>query len=458
VTDTVERSSQGRSTAVGAWFMVSVLCASNAFSFADRQLIALFAEPIKESFGLTDTELGLLQGTAFGLFYAILGLPLAWLSDRTVRRNVIAAGAAVWSLMTALAGLVTGFPGFLLTRVGVGVGEASLSPAAFSMLGDSFPPNRLALPTGLFSAGVAVGTGGAFLAGGALYELYRGMGVGPFVGLFGPLAAWQSVFVTLGLAGLLILLPLYAFVKEPARVETGMVRIAVRSHDSIADVVTLLRREWRIFGPIILGYAMATFGSAGLAAWTPTMLVRSHGMSIGEVGKLLGMIFLVSGIVGSIAGGAVADFVERRGVTGAKLAIVCVAAALQIIPNLLGPLSSHVGVTLVCYAITALLGQIAAAPTAAALQLITPNRLRAKVNAIFFFTFNVLGLGLGPLAVALLSDWVFPGPHGLQPSIAVVAAVGTPIALILFLFAFRNFVARERGAGSEAKASIRPDR
>lgn len=415
-----------------AWTMVIILAVTNAFSFADRLLVTLLAQPIKETYLLTDTQLGLLQGTAFGLFYAAMGLPIAWLADRSCRRNVIAAGLALWSGMTMLAGLVQSFGMFFATRVGVAAGEATLSPAAFSMISDSFPANRLSLPIGAFTAGVPIGTACAFIGGGALYQYFLGGGGAPLAAI-GAVEPWQQVFVTLGALGL-IFLPVYLFVSEPKRRELPG---SSSADGRLSEVWPLFRTERATLVPIILGYSFATFAAAGIASWMPAMLMRSYSMSVAQVGAILGTIFLFSGVFGSLAGGALADFIERRGVIAGKALVATFAVGIQIVPNILGPLSGSLTITLVCYSISIILGQVAAAPSAAAIQTLTPNRMRAKVNACYFFTFNVIGIGIGPLAVALLSDHLFPSVTGLQTAMALVAAIGGPIALA---FMFRAYL------------------
>lgn len=433
-----------------AWLLVLVLALANAFSFADRFLLTLLAQPIKESMQLSDTQIGLMQGTAFGLFYALMGLPLAWLSDRTVRRNVIAVGSALWSAMTVCTGFVSGYSGFLLTRSAVAVGEATLSPAGFSLLSDSFPSSRLALPTGVFASGVAVGTGAALLGGGRLFQYFVETG-GMTLPYLGHREPWQCDFIVTGLAGL-ILLPLLALVREPKRRESNQ-KIDDTKSGSIGELFHLLGSQRGALVPIILGYAIATFASSGVAGWTPALLVRSYSMSISEVGLTLGIAFLIGGISGSLAGGGLADVLEQRGVAGAKLAVVSGSIALQFVPNILGPLSGSPTFTIVCYGLSVFLGQVAAAPTAAALQLMTPNRLRAKVNAVYFFVLNIVGIGMGPLAVALLSDHIFPGPRGLGYSISAVAALGGPIALILMLHGYRQLRQRQLAITSLALLS-----
>ena len=405
-----------------AWVMVCILCLANAFSFTDRFLIALLAQPIKVSFGISDTSLGLLQGATFGIFYAALGLPLAWVADRTVRRNVIAAGSALWSLATILAGVVVGYPAFFLTRTGVAIGEATLSPSAFSMISDSFPARRLSLPMGIFASGVAIGTGASFIFGGALYEYFKAAGGWTFP-VAGHCEPWQCVFIAIGLIGLVVPLLLIAMVREPER--RGLTSNA--DSGSFREFAAFVLAERRILWPIVLGFALATFASAGIAAWTPTVLIRNYGMNIGEVGAWLGSIYLVSGIVGSILGGSLADLADSWGAEHGKLVVASGAIGLQILPNVIGPLSGSATVTLICYSITVILGQAVAAPTAAALQLLTPNRMRAKVNASYYFVFNVIGIGLGPVAAAFISDEFFPGVSGLSSGIAIVAAIGGPV-------------------------------
>ena len=420
-----------------AWYVVGVLTLAYTVSFIDRQILNLLVQPIRQDLGISDTQIGLLQGIAFAIFYSVLGVPIARLADRSNRRNIIAAGIFLWCLMTAACGLARNFAQLFLARIGVGVGEAALSPPAYSIIADYFPPERLARATGTYALGVYSGAGIAMLVGGAVINLISQAGPVelPFVGLLRP---WQLAFLAVGLPGLLVGALMFS-VKEPPRRGTSMATESRAGRVSIREVITFMRGEWRFFASIFVGLSMIGMVIIAILSWAPTYFIRLHGWSAGEVGFRYGMVLLLFGTSGSFIGGWIADWLRERGLPNAILitttGVSLVALPLAVTMPLLTPdMLSFLVLIPVTFLLASPVGL-----TAAAVQLVTPNRMRAQVTAVYFLIVALIGSGFGPLTVALCTDYVFGDDMAVGKSIALVSAALMPIGVLsLWLGARRS--------------------
>ena len=411
------------------WGLVFILAGCTVLSFVDRQMLSLLIEPIRADLGLSDTQLGLLQGTVFAFTYAALAIPCAALADRTVRMKVIASGVLVWSLMTSVAGFARNFATLAASRFGIAVGEATLNPAAYSILADVFPPQKLALPLSIFAAGTVTGSALAFIGGGWVYQHMVETGG---IYFFGPHSPWQAVFLILGGIGI-VTAPLLYLVSEPAR--RG---VRKPEHVGAAAPLKFLWAERATVVPLFLGFAVSGLAATAINSWMPAMLSRSFGYSIKQAGTALGLVFLICGVSGNIIGGWLSDTLEQSGVAGAKLKVAATAVALASIANTLGPLSASGAGAVTAYAATIFVVGGVAGTVTGALQTMTPNRLRATVTAIYLFVFNIIGLGLGPVIVALVSDHVYGGGDGLRYAISTVCAIAGPSAAVLLYIASRR--------------------
>lgn len=426
-----------------AWFVVVILMIAYVFSFVDRQILNLLVGPIRRDLGISDTQMSLLMGFSFAVFYTILGIPLARVADSRSRRGLIAAGIVVWSAMTALCGLAKQYWQLLLFRIGVGVGEAALSPAAYSMIADYFPPERRASAMSVYSMGIFLGSGIAFLLGGLViqYAAAQGALLLPVVGEVRP---WQTVFLILGSAGILFSFALL-LVREPPR--QGVV--AGQSSLPFRDVVAYLWTHRRAVLNHNIGFALLAMCSYGTTAWIPTYFVRSHGWSAAQIGIVFGLIVTVFASAGIIIGGRIADRWIRRGRTDAAMRVGVLAALIAIAGGalyLLAPSGTLAAIALVP-PVFALAMPFGAAP--AALQEIVPNRMRGQTTAVYLFMTNMIGLGIGPTAIALFTDYVFADDQSLRWSMLIVGASAS-LASILFLTAgmkpYREMLASRRPA------------
>lgn len=412
------------------WSVVFVLMLAYVSSFIDRQILSLLVGPIKRDMHLTDTEVSLLMGLSFALFYTLLGVPIGRWADRANRRNLIAGGIVVWSLMTALGGIVKSYAQFFLVRVGVGVGEATLSPAAYSLLSDTFPKDKLATAISVYSAGIYLGSGLAVLIGAALV----GSSGGPAMvtlPVVGTVFSWQLLFFYIGLPGLALALLVRALVPEPTRRNLLTDASGQTAQLSVGDVFRLIGQQRRAFFGVTLGITFISLVAYGSTAWIPTLFVRRFGWTTGHIGLLYGLLITVFSTAGILLGGRLADRFTRRGYADAKLRVgliasvgILLSSGISLIPN---PNVAVAMLALPCFFVAFPLGA-----SAAAIQDLMPNQARALASAVYLLILNLIALGCGPTLVALLTDYVFRDERAVYQSLAVVSAVGSALALVSY--------------------------
>ena len=366
-------------------YVLGVLVVVYSFNFIDRQILSILLEPIKAELGLSDAQLGLLTGFAFAAFYATLGIPIARHADRSNRRNLIALALTVWSAMTALSGLAQNFWHLLIARIGVGVGEAGCSPPAHAIIADYYPVERRATALGIYALGIPFGILFGFLAGGWINEFF----------------GWRAAFFVVGIPGLLLAVLVRLTVREPPR---GL----AEGRSGAAEQPTMLetaRFLWSrsSFRHLALGGALTAFVGYAFTSWMPSFLVRSHGMTTGEIGTWLGLILGIPGGIGIVLGGYLAD---RLGGRDARWYMWIVAVALTVTV----PFSAAVfladtpAIALALFGVPVLLGNFYQATTFSQAQGLVGLRMRAVAAAILLFILNIIGLGLGPYLVGVLSD------------------------------------------------------
>ena len=370
-------------------FVLGVLVVSYVFSFIDRQLMTILLEPIKNEFGASDTAMGFLSGFAFALFYAVLGLPVARLADRWSRRNVLAISMVIWSAMTAFCGMAATFWQLALLRVGVGVGEAGGTPPSHSLIASYFPPRERSTAMGIYGSGSQIGVLVGML-GGAIIADQMG---------------WRVVFLIFGLPGVLIGMLVFFIVKEPAK------PVVPDDRSMWQDLMSL----WRIPAFAILSFAtgFTALAGYGMGTWFPSFLIRVHGLSLTEAGLILGVVGTLGALIGAVSGGILCDKLASRDARW-QLRLPAVGAGLSVIflgLFILWPESQfwQLGDFKVPYAVVFLfLGGIVSSfwigPTYAAVQTLTAEHLRSQASALLLLLLNLIGLGLGPLVVGVLSD------------------------------------------------------
>ena len=376
-----------------AYYALGVLLLAYILSFVDRNVMAVLIGPIREDFAISDFQYSLLHGFAFSMFYIVLGLPIARLADRGNRSRIIIIGIFFWSLMTCLCGLARSFKLLFIARMGVGVGEAALSPPAYSMLSDLFSADRLPRALAVYTLGITLGGGLAYVIGGAVYEYFDGASIA--IPLFGELRTWQLTFIAVGLPGFLVVLLMLAVREPPRRVsEEGIVDAA----PPVSEVAAWLREHWQAYGSLVLGVSLLSILGYGTMAWYVEFLVRSFDLGRGEAGGSFGLIFIIAGSLGTILGGWSAAPLARRGYVDANMRLVMIVALMWLPFAALGPLSPSSSLALWAGAPIVFFLNSYFAVSIAALQLITPNRMRAQVSALLLFMTNLFGLALGPRA------------------------------------------------------------
>jgi MFS family permease len=406
-----------------AWYVVCVLLLLNVSSFIDRQVLFLLTTAIQADLGLTDTQMSLIQGPAFAFTFAFAVFIVGRLADRRSRTAIIAWGVAFWSAMCTLTGVANTYGQLFATRVGVGAGEAALSPTAATLIADYFPPERLATAMSVFTSGVFFGSGLAYFIGGTVIELVSNQSWSlPF---FGDVRPWQRVFIAVGLPGFLLAL-LTLTIREPRR---NKAREAQPTF-TLGEVMAWFRRHgvaYVTFGVAISLYAVVNFGTA---AWFPAYFERVHEWSRGKVGLFMGGATAIFGVIGVIAGGRFADFLKSKGHQASNLQLLMISAVISAMVAFPLFLTKSEPVLLTALVITNI---VAAAPfgaAAAAMQEMSPRAMRGIAASVLVFLLNFIGLTLGPPAVALVTDNIFKDPTKVGLSLLLVTLVGRLIAAL----------------------------
>ncbi len=414
-----------------AWGTVAILMLAYVLSFIDRQILNLLVGPIKRDLAISDTEMSLLMGFSFAVFYTICGIPLGRLADRTSRRGLIAAGVIVWSAMTAACGMAKTYWHFFMARIGVGAGEAALSPAAYSLIADSFPPERRATAISVYSMGIYVGSGMAFLVGGLVIHFASAKG-NMVLPVIGELRPWQLIFLLLGVAGVVFSTLLF-LLKEPQRQGAG-----ANTQVPISQVMAYMRKNRTTVLLHNLGFACLAFCGYGAASWVPAFFMRTYQIDASEVGYMYGLMVGLLGSAGILAGGRLSDWLTKKGYKDAPMRVGLLAAIIAL-PSYAGYLvvDLHIAIAAGCVGAFALAMPFGVAP--AALQEIMPNPMRGQASAMYLFVVTIIGLGIGPTAVALFTDFVFKDELALRFSLAIVSMAATLVAAVLLLSSLKPY-------------------
>lgn len=428
-----------------AWLAVAVLMVAYTFSFIDRSILSLLVVPVRRDLGISDFQFSLLHGLAFALFYTALGIPIARMADRFSRRWIITIGVLVWSIATALCGLARNFAQLFTARVAVGVGEAALSPAAYSMIADMFPRETLGRALSFYNVGVFLGGGLAFIIGGAVVSTV-GDTATYSVPAVGDLYGWQVTLIAVGLPGVLIA-AMTAMLKEPPRPVTAA------SEDSIPlkQVFGFIAANLQTFACHFLGFSSLALLYNSLFAWSPALLIRKFGLAGGEAGLYLGAIVLVFATAGILTGGWYADWLTGKGHTDATMRTGRIAAIGLIPCVIITPLMPTLTLALIAFCPLMFFVSVPWAGAAAALQIVSPPRMRAQVSAMYLFVVNLAGIGFGPVATAFVTDYIFNDDAALPYSLLSVGIVASVLGLVLLSAGLAPY--RASVAAQEASAA-----
>jgi MFS family permease len=436
-----------------AWIACTILFLGCTLAFMDRAIISLFVIPIQRDLHISDTQISLLVGFAFGAFNALFGLPVARWIDGGRRRTIAAIGISAWSVAAACCGLAANFWQLFLGRVGVGAGEASVTPAGVSLLADFFPPSRRGMAMGVFYAGIFVGGGCAFILGGLLW---RSLGDRQVVlPLVGPLHSWQVILILVGALGLLVA-PLTMMIREPQRLDGG--RRARAGNFPLATVVQYYRTHARTLIGHNVGFCLLNFALHAGAAWLPTLLVRTNGWSIAKAGATVGVMTLILGPISTATAGYVADAMTRSGRTDAKLLVSMGAAGMVALASAMIALNPMPGLIVVALGFFMFFGNFSLPLAPGALQEIMPNAMRGQATAVYVGVTNLIGGGLAATAVAVLTDYVFHDKAKLHVSFGLVGGVVCILAVLTLTSTLRAFriTAREHQT-SQHNTGVSPE-
>ncbi len=423
-----------------AWYATGVFAFLYWLSILDRFVISLLVDPIKNDLGITDMQFGLLHGTAFMIAFAVFGLMAGSLADRFNRRWIIFYCVTIWSLASAACGMAQNFWQLLVARLGVGVGEAGLNPAATSMIADLFPRERLTTAMAVFAMGSTIGSGCAYLLGGKIVDWVANMS-SIVIPVVGKIHAWQAVFYIVGIPGAFLSLLIFT-VPEPirrgVRIEQARASFLQNALGAYTNLLKFIRSRGRFFFFHYAGFGLAMVVVVGAGTWYPAHMARTFGWSAGEIGLSLGLALAIPGMLGNFISGYCVDAMYRRGYRDAQMRWYAGCLITSIPIGIVALLSNDPWIYIGGLSLFIMI--VSALPTCAgaALNLITPNELRGTGYAFFALVTGTLGAGLGPVFIAAVSDHVFGGGTSIGRAIAALIAVCFPIAALLLLLGLRS--------------------
>ncbi len=397
-------------------YVLAMLTLVYVFNFIDRQLLVILQESIKKELHLSDTQLGLLSGFTFAIFYVTLGIPIARLADKSNRRNIVTMSLGLWSVMTALSGSARNFIQLLFARIGVGVGEAGGSPPAHAMISDYFPPQKRSTALSIYSTGIYIGILIGFLMGGYLNQHL----------------GWRTAFLVLGIPGVIFSLLFYVSVKEPRRGATDSNAAPLIEQHSLGEVLKHLYST-KTFVWLALATGLHVFCIYGLINWAPSFLSRLHGLKNSQIGVLLGLIFGIGGGLGTYAGGFMTDYFGKRDkrwylkIPGYAIIIsIFFAAGALFLQNTF--------LSVGCLGFCVALHSMYLGPSIAVVHSLVPASMRALSSAILFLVLNLIGLGFGPLVVGMVSDLLKPtlGVESLRWAMSITLLVSIASSTLFF--------------------------
>jgi MFS family permease len=411
---------------VRAWLALGILLFFNVLGYIDRSILSLMVEPVKAGLHITDLQIGIAQGLAFAIFFALCGLPIGWALDRFSRRPIVFAGVVIWSIASAACGLAENFAQLLVARFAVGIGEATLMPASFAIIAGLFPRHQLGRALSIFSLGASIGLATAMLAGGAIVEFANDSTLH-----LGAIASepWRMVFLLTGAPGVLFAGLIFAV---PER--TIDRRKTSGGSDGFWDFV---RTRRKFLACHFMGFSLLGLVAVGTAAWLPTYLFRQYGWSAGQAGTGMALITVFSS-VGVVLSGISIDHLVRKGIKNAhmlyEMAATTAALALGMAAFMFA--TGH----LVLFVLGLSMAFIAMSGVAAScLQIVTPAPYRSRISAAYLVVVNIVGTGGGPLAIAIYTDYVFADEGKIGLSLLVNLAVTLPLAFLCF-FLGRKFM------------------
>ncbi len=416
------------------WYVTFIFLFAFIFSLIDRQILNLLVIPIQNDLLLSDTQISLLQGFAFVITYVLLSVPIGRLVDKFNRIKIMISGVVIWSITTFTCGLSRNFYELLFARMGVGAGEAALSPAAWSVLADYFRPERLSFPISIYLMGPYLGAGLAMILGAYVLDLTSGREA-IYIPLIGSLAPWQITFIIVSLPGIIIT-GLLLTVKEPKRknIKSNSEKIP-----NWSEVISFMLLNKRIYTSLHIATPFLVIMLYGLQAWSPTILVRVYDWELSNAGRVYGLIALLFGSTGVICGPLLSKVLKNLSISSSGLKVCVLGVSLAGISISLLPFQNDSFYALICIAIASFCIPLPLALVTTIMQEVTPNPMRGVVNGMYVVSTNVIGLAIGPFLVAFGTDYIFNDPNLIAYSLSLVAVIVAPIGSILFCIGIKEY-------------------
>jgi MFS family permease len=428
-------STRGVALPRAAWYTVFVLALTVMFAQIDVTIMSLLVRPIKADLQLSDMQVSFLLGAAFAIFYTFIGLPAARFVDRNARTKILAAGLAVWSMATAFCGLAQNYWQLFVSRVMVGAGESVNMPATFSLLADLFPRERLPRAIAVMQLGLVAGNSFSLILGGVVVHLLANISPIEIDGV-GVIRGWQLVFIAVGLPGVLVALLLWTTVPEPARRGT---RAGDAEKVPLREVIAYLAAHWRVFAPMFVGLAIGAL-AIGARQWLPEFYRRTYGWEPSYVGIVTGISGILFSLLGIFLGVVLVERLTAQRRDDAPLRVVVIARSIGIPAGILGPLMPDPWLAVAMEGVATMAIGMGGASQNAALQIVTPNRMRGQVTALYLFLFSVVGMGLGPTVVASLTQYVLQSEDMLRYALMATAAIVGPTSLFIIFLGIKPYV------------------
>ena len=416
------------------WYVTFIFLFAFIFSLIDRQILNLLVIPIQNDLLLSDTQISLLQGFAFVITYVLLSVPIGRLVDKFNRIKIMISGVVIWSITTFTCGLSRNFYELLFARMGVGAGEAALSPAAWSVLADYFRPERLSFPISIYLMGPYLGAGLAMILGAYVLDLTSGREA-IYIPLIGSLAPWQITFIIVSLPGIIIT-GLLLTVREPKRknIKSNSEKIP-----NWSEVISFMLLNKRIYTSLHIATPFLVIMLYGLQAWSPTILVRVYDWELSDAGRVYGLIALLFGSTGVICGPLLSKVLKNLSISSSGLKVCVLGVSLAGISISLLPFQNDSFYALICIAIASFCIPLPLALVTTIMQEVTPNPMRGVVNGMYVVSTNVIGLAIGPFLVAFGTDYIFNDPNLIAYSLSLVAVIVAPIGSILFCIGIKEY-------------------
>lgn len=421
-----------------AWYCLGVICFAYLFGFMDRIIVGLLTPAIQADLGLSDSQMGVIQGLAFAVFYTLFGLPIGLAADRSNRKWLLTAGTVVWSLATAGAGLARSFWGLFFMRAGVGAGEATLNPCTTSLVGDLFEPKVRPKAFGIYTMSTAFGTGLTYLGGG-LVLAFVGIGTGGKtfdMPLLGAIPAWQAVFILIGLAGLVPALLMALTVREPARRDLAS---GSGEKASWADIRAFMRLNRTTLLCHHFGVAFIVMAIYGWVNWIPALFLRIHEWPVAKFSVWYGIFGGITGVLSALSSGYVTNWLKAKGFADGTMRTVFVGGLGLTVLTGVAPLMPSPELALATYCIAGIFANYPPAQALAAIAEMTPNQLRGFVTSIYVLVIGIGGAGFGPFAIGWVTDHVFGDPMEIHYSMATVTLVMGSLGTGLVAYGLKAF-------------------